>query len=56
VITNIFGEGANPVGQIIRIKNLPFTVVGTLVAKGQNAAEWIRTIVSSRRIQLFRRS
>ena len=37
VITNIFGQGANPVGQIIRIKNLPFTVVGTLIAKGQNA-------------------
>ncbi len=37
VITNIFGAGANPVGQIIRIKNLPFTVVGTLIGKGQNA-------------------
>ncbi|HUI92282.1 MAG TPA: ABC transporter permease [Chitinivibrionales bacterium] len=38
VITNIFGEGANPVGQTIRIKNLPFIVVGTLIGKGQNAA------------------
>ncbi len=37
VITNIFGQGANAVGQIIRIKNLPFMVVGTLIAKGQNA-------------------
>jgi putative ABC transport system permease protein len=37
VITNLFGEGADPVGQIIRIKNLPFTVVGTLISKGQNA-------------------
>jgi putative ABC transport system permease protein len=37
VITNIFGQGANPLGQIIRIKNLPFTVIGTLIAKGQNA-------------------
>ncbi len=37
VITNIFGQGANPVGQIIRIKNLPFLVVGSLISKGQNA-------------------
>jgi putative ABC transport system permease protein len=37
VVTNIFGEGANPIGQTIRIKNLPFTVIGTLIAKGQNA-------------------
>jgi putative ABC transport system permease protein len=27
--------GADPVGQIIRVKNLPFRVVGVLVAKGQ---------------------
>ena len=37
VVTNIFSQGALPVGQIIRIKNLPFTVVGTLISKGQNA-------------------
>jgi putative ABC transport system permease protein len=37
VVKNIFGEGANPVGQVIRIKNLPFTVVGVLESKGQNA-------------------
>jgi len=37
VITNIFGESANPIGQTVRIKNLPFTVIGTLIAKGQNA-------------------
>ncbi len=37
VVTNIFGQGANPVGQIIRIGNLPFKVVGTLISKGQNA-------------------
>ncbi|MBM3881025.1 MAG: FtsX-like permease family protein [Verrucomicrobia bacterium] len=33
----LFGEGADPVGQIIRIKNAPFTVVGWLAAKGANA-------------------
>lgn len=34
---NLFGA-VNPVGQTIRIKNLPFTVVGVLVAKGQSPA------------------
>jgi putative ABC transport system permease protein len=36
LVTNLFGDGANPVGQVIRIKNLPFTVVGVLVGKGQS--------------------
>src|SRR5881392_1390084 len=30
----IFGENIDPVGQIIRIKNAPFTIVGWLIAKG----------------------
>jgi putative ABC transport system permease protein len=33
----LFGEGIDPVGQVIRIKNAPFTVVGWLAAKGANA-------------------
>jgi len=35
VVDNLF-SGANPVGQAIRIKGVPFTVVGTLVPKGQS--------------------
>ncbi|MBL9136414.1 MAG: ABC transporter permease [Verrucomicrobiales bacterium] len=35
--TALFGEGIDPVGQIVRIKNVPFTVVGWLAAKGANA-------------------
>ena len=35
VANNLFGD-ADPVGQIIRIKNVPFTVVGELVPKGQS--------------------
>ena len=35
VADNLFG-GADPVGQIIRIKNVPFTVAGVLQAKGQS--------------------
>jgi len=33
----LFGEGVNPVGQVIRLKNAPFTVVGWLAPKGANA-------------------
>jgi putative ABC transport system permease protein len=35
VAANLFGD-ADPVGQIIRIKNVPFTVVGELSPKGQS--------------------
>jgi len=35
VVDNLFG-GADPVGQIIRIKNVPFTVIGVLAVKGQS--------------------
>jgi len=35
VVDNLFG-GINPVGQIIRIKKIPFTVIGILEAKGQD--------------------
>jgi putative ABC transport system permease protein len=36
IVDNLFG-GVEPVGQSIRIKNVPFTVVGVLAAKGQSA-------------------
>jgi putative ABC transport system permease protein len=35
VATNLFGD-ADPVGQVIRIRNVPFTVTGLLTAKGQS--------------------
>ncbi|MBI4595979.1 MAG: ABC transporter permease [Candidatus Tectomicrobia bacterium] len=37
VVNNLFGEGVNPVGEIIRIKNVPFRVVGIFVPKGQTS-------------------
>ena len=35
VVNNLFGD-RNPVGQTIRIKNVPFTVLGVLATKGQD--------------------
>ena len=35
VVDNLFGN-ADPVGQIIRIKKVPFTVIGVLAKKGQS--------------------
>ncbi|CAG0976590.1 partial Macrolide export ATP-binding/permease protein MacB, partial [Anaerolineae bacterium] len=34
---SLFGDGVDPVGQTVRIKNAPFTVVGWLAPKGANA-------------------
>jgi putative ABC transport system permease protein len=36
VADNLFGE-QDPLGQVIRIKNVPFTVIGVLDRKGQDA-------------------
>ena len=36
VVDNLFGD-QNPVGQTIRIKNVPFSVIGVLAKKGQSA-------------------
>jgi putative ABC transport system permease protein len=36
VADKLFGENSNPTGQTIRIKNIPFTVLGVLAKKGQS--------------------
>jgi putative ABC transport system permease protein len=36
VIKNLFGEGADPVGQVIRFKKIPFLIIGVLDIKGLN--------------------
>jgi putative ABC transport system permease protein len=36
VVDKLYGESADPVGQTVRIKNIPFTVIGVLSKKGQS--------------------
>jgi putative ABC transport system permease protein len=37
VIENLFGKGADPIGQTLRFKNIPFKVIGVLSEKGDNS-------------------
>jgi putative ABC transport system permease protein len=37
VVRNLFGPGQDPVGTVVRIKNVPFKVIGVLAAKGQSS-------------------
>jgi putative ABC transport system permease protein len=37
VVEKLYGASADPVGQTVRIKNVPFQVIGVLSAKGQSA-------------------
>ncbi len=39
VNTQLFGDDADPVGQIIRIRNQPFRVIGVMSTKGQGMGE-----------------
>ncbi len=36
VVDNLFGPNTDPVGQLVRIKNIPFEVKGVLARKGQS--------------------
>ncbi len=37
VVTELFGEGIDPVGKTIRFKSIPMTVIGVLKSKGYNS-------------------
>jgi putative ABC transport system permease protein len=36
VVTQLFGHSSDPVGHVVRIRNIPFTVVGVMSSKGQS--------------------
>jgi putative ABC transport system permease protein len=36
VVDNLFGEDVDPVGQSIRFRGIPFTIIGLLSEKGEN--------------------
>ena len=37
VVDKLYGANADPVGQVVRIKNIPFTIIGVADKKGQSA-------------------
>jgi len=37
VSDNLFGEGVDPVGQKVRIRSIPFTIIGLMKVKGQSS-------------------
>ncbi len=37
IVTNLFGENKNPVGQMIRVERIPYRIIGILEKKGQNS-------------------
>ncbi len=58
VVEKLYGANADPVGQTLRIKNIPFQIVGVAVAKGQSAqgqdyddAVWIPASTFQTKIQ-----
>ena len=37
IVDNLFPDGSDPIGKIIRFNKIPFRVVGVLKAKGYNS-------------------
>jgi putative ABC transport system permease protein len=53
VVTNLFPDGQSPVGQIIRIRNVPFTVVGVLGIKGGDLDDTALIPFQTGQVRLF---
>jgi putative ABC transport system permease protein len=53
VVTSLFPNGQSPVGQVIRIRNVPFTVVGVLTAKGGNSDDTALIPFQTGQVRLF---
>ena len=37
IVKNLFTNGEDPIGKVIRFNKIPFTIIGTLIAKGYNS-------------------
>ncbi|HEY0583658.1 MAG TPA: ABC transporter permease [Chloroflexota bacterium] len=53
VVTSLFPSGQSPVGQVIRIRNVPFTVIGVLTAKGGNSDDTALIPFQTGQVRLF---
>jgi putative ABC transport system permease protein len=53
VYSNLFPSGQSPVGQSIQIRNVPFTVIGLLTAKGGNSDDVIMIPFNTGQVRLF---
>lgn len=57
VVTNLFGEGVDPLGQTIRISGMTFTIIGTTISKGGsgfgNQDDIVYVPISTAQKQLF---
>ena len=47
VAKHLFGDGSDPIGEFVLVRNIPFEVIGVLEAKGASGWAVIRTISSS---------
>ena len=56
VADHLFGEDTDPTGQVIRIKNQPFKVIGVMASKGSAPGATTRTTASSSPTPPCRRS
>ncbi len=53
VVTNLFPNGQSPVGQTIRIRNVPFTVIGVLGAKGGDLDDTVLIPLQTGQVRLL---
>ena len=53
VVQNLFPSGQSPIGQSIRIRNVPFTVIGVLAAKGGDLDDTALIPFQTGQVRLF---